>query len=373
MKYSGEQLAIIALNLVPEIGPARFARLVSCFGSAEAAMRAAADEICAAIAVSRELAGKISSFLKQVDPAAEVSLSEGNGAKIVTCIDSEYPESLKTINDYPAVLYVQGDTAVFERPSIAIVGTRKITNYGSSVATSFSREFAGCGITVVSGLARGVDTQAHKTAIDAGGSTIAVLGNGLGHFYPPENRKLQEKIPLHGAVVSEFPFNRRPDKIHFPRRNRIISAISRVTVVIEADIKSGALITAKYAAEQGKEVFAVPGQIYSKSAAGTNYLIKSGAHLADSAEEIMDTISEFYEVRKKFRKPVNIKVSEEKGVADGEQKIIGMLDDNAEGVTVDYLAGNLNMNAGELSKNLLMLEIKGLVKSLPGKMYILNR
>lgn len=370
MGYSGEQLSIIALNLAPEIGPMRFSALVDYFGSAEEAVKAPPAAIAEVLSIPVNLGAKIKASADLGLAEKEAEDSSKLGIRIVTKSDRAYPDGLRLINDQPPVLYVKGDISALESPSIAVVGTRLATSYGRAAASSFAAEFAGMGLTVVSGLARGIDTEAHEASLKNGGKTVAVLGNGLGHCYPPENRKLQEKIIRKGAVVSEFPVDRRPDKINFPRRNRIISALSSATVVIEADIKSGALITAKYAAEQGKEVFAVPGQIYSKYSAGTNYLIKSGAHLADSPTEIIESIPEFHgKLRKHAEKaPAGIAAA-----GEGQQRILWLLESASEGVSVDFLAANLKMEAGALSRDLLALELKGAVRSLPGRIYILQR
>jgi DNA processing protein len=218
-------------------------------------------------------------------------------------------------------------------------------------------------LAVVSGLAKGIDTAAHNAALRGPGKTTAVLGNGLDYIYPRENEKLQKLVGSLGALVSEFPLTLRPDYGSFPRRNRIISGLSLATVVVEADYKSGALITAKFALQQGKEVFAVPGSIYSKVSNGTNFLIKNGACPADSARTVMESLG--YEAA-----PLAEKSAETPAAG---LKVVDVLRDNLQGVSIDKLITSLGAAPGELAKELLDLELRGVIKSLPGKIYTLNR
>lgn len=365
MSFSKEELSIITLHLVPDIGPQRFKKLMQHFGSAEAALNASNKEIAAIENIPFELAQRIADAKKNIDTEKEIALAKKIGAEIITCIDKKYPDSLKNISDPPILLYVLGEIKSKDDLSAAVVGTRHPTSYGKNVAEQFCYELAKNGITSISGLARGIDTIAHNVSIAAGGRTIAVLGNGLNRSYPPENRKLQEKIALHGAVVSEFPMDLHPDKINFPRRNRIISGLAYLTVVIEADIKSGALITARYSAEQGKDVFAVPGSIFSRYSNGCHSLIKSGARLAQSIDDIIDEIKP--SVKNKTEKlPV---AQEFDFLSQIEKQIISLLEEKPQGLTIDNIGLIIKCSNGELASSLLELEMKGMIRSLPGKVY----
>ena len=302
MNFTDEQRSIIALNLIPHLGYGQYQKLVAHFGSAKSALEAPERDIFSVEGITPKAAGEISRARKNLDLEKETAEAERAGARIITCADEDYPEPLKNIGDYPPVIYILGSLKNQDFSSIAIVGTRTPTNYGLSVARNFARAFAESRITCVSGLARGIDSEVHKTCVEEHGRTVAVLGNGLNCHYPPENRKIERQIAENGALVSEFPMGASPDKANFPRRNRIIAALSLATVVVEAGEKSGSLITARFALEQGKEVFAVPGPIFSKTSKGSNGLLKSGALLAESADDIIDGISPFKKLFKKKNK-----------------------------------------------------------------------
>jgi len=240
------------------------------------------------------------------------------------------------------------------------------------VARAISRELAILGITTVSGLARGIDTEVHNVTLSAGGKTIAVLGNGLGKHYPPENRKLEDRIAACGAIVSEFSMDTGPDKGNFPRRNRLISGLALATLVAEADEKSGALITAKYALEQGKDVFAVPGPVFSKYSKGTHLLIKQGAKLTESAQDIIEEIKPLEKIltkRAKTRFPVADDAEE---MEDTEEKIMQIIEVNFGGVSADRISALLKLEPAEIFSSLTTLEVKGYIRCLPGKTYIKN-
>ena len=367
-----EKQAIITLNLIPEIGPKRFSNLVGRFATAEEVLKAQESELVCVEEINEKLAKKISSAKNNIDVNKEIELARKLGINIITCFDPQYPKSLKSLPDSPFVLYVKGEIKEEDLLSVAIVGTRLATNYGKSVAIKFSKDFADCGVTTVSGLARGIDTEVHKATIDAGGRTIAVLGNGLNRHYPPENKKLEEIIAKNGALVSEFPLDTSPDKGNFPRRNRIISGISLATLVVEADIKSGALITAKFCLEQGKDVFAVPGPIFSKYSNGTNYLIKSGAAPALNVKEIIEAIAPLAEwLKNKESSKIEVKGSG-LGLDGIDKRVMDVLDNNVDGVSIDYLLDKVSVSMGELSKALINLELKGFLRTLPGKVFIKN-
>ncbi|MHB9155315.1 MAG: DNA-processing protein DprA [Endomicrobiales bacterium] len=370
---SPEQRALLTLHLVPEVGPKRCMSLLRHFGSAREALGAPVSELSCVEDISQNLAAKIACARERGEAEREMALAEKLGVRILTCQDPEYPETVRMLPDYPAVLYVRGTLTPADTLSVALVGTRRPTAYGRNVASRFARELAGLGVTTVSGLARGIDTEVHDASLSAGGRTLAVLGNGLNRHYPPENRKLEEKLMRSGALVSEFPLDFPPDRANFPRRNRIIAALALATVVVEADIKSGALITSSFALEQGKDVFAVPGPIFSPVSRGTHHLLKSGAGCAESADDIVEAIRPLAEwVRRKRALPPP--PAEELPLAgSGEEKILSLLEEHCEGVTVDQLVGRLRLPLSELSTALLELEMKGLVRALPGKLYVKNR
>lgn len=372
MNFSEEQCAILSLSLLPDIGPRRYQSLVNYFGTAKNVLSASINDFASIENIPENAARRINADIKKVNPDDELELAKKEGARVITCIDGDYPSWLKDISDYPPVIYVRGEILLSDAMSVAVVGTRHPTSYGKNVAEKFSVQLAQRHITIVSGLARGIDTQAHGSSLEHGGRTIAVLGNGLMFHYPPENRALEEKIARNGAVVSEFPMRTRPDKMHFPRRNRIIAGLSLATLVVEADIKSGALITAKIALDQGKDVFAVPGPIFSNYSKGPHFLIKSGAQVAESADDIIDALNQLSDwVRKnKSIPPADLK---EVQLADGPQKkIISFIEAETGGVSVDELILRSGSAPQNLAKELLELELKGLVRSLPGKIYVRN-
>ena len=372
MQLTVEQRSILALSLVPDIGPRRYQAITAYFGSALAACKAGEKDIIAVEGLPMETALRIARKLATVDPEKECSAARQAGVRIITCIDAQYPASLKLTGDYPPVIYVRGELNPDDEVSIAIVGTRHATAYGGNVAEKFAKELAGQGITVVSGLARGIDTYAHRGALSVGGRTVAVLGNGLLKHYPPENSKLEEKIVNSGALVSEFSMNAGPDKSHFPRRNRIIAAMSLATVVIEADIKSGALITAELALEQGKDIFAVPGPVFSRYSRGPHKLIKSGAQLVESSQDIIDALSPLAERINKKNKAAAAPEHEIQGLDGNLQKIVAALGCSHDGLSVDALAQKTGFMPGELAGRLLDLEIKGIIRSLAGNRYVRN-
>ncbi len=370
MNFSNEDKSIIALNLVPHLGYGQFQTLIESFGSASNILELPENEFLRAPGISQRLAKDISEIKIKNAAEKEIIDAEKIGVRILTYKDKDYPEALKNLSDFPPVIYVLGSLLKKDFFSVAIVGTRKPTPYGIAAAAFFAKDFARAGIPCISGLARGIDTEVHKSCIIEKGRTIAVLGNGLNKHYPPENKKLEEEIIKNGALISEFPLNAQPDKENFPRRNRLIAAMSLATVVIEADIKSGSLITAKHALEQGKDIFAVPGPIFSKYSKGTNSLIKSGAHLAESADDIIDEINPFKKLFNEKKKFIKKESETSFALGNSEQKILSVLENELNGTSIDGITQNLNMSSQEAASSLLGLELKGLVSSLPGKIYI---
>lgn len=283
--------------------------------------------------------------------------------------DSGFPSLLAAIPSAPLVLYCRGSLECLKDPSVAIVGTRHPTPYGDRAARMLAEGLAGLGITTVSGLARGIDTAVHEASLKGGAKTIAVMGTGMDQIYPPENEKLAERISVNGVVVTEFRDGTPPLAACFPQRNRIISGLSLGTVVIEARERSGALITARFAAEQGKEVFAVPGPITSKASAGPNRLIQQGAKLVEDVEDILEEISAFHS---KIKPPPANPKSEDlfSLLTSEEQELLNLLSDQPVGI--DGILVKFGKGPGRIHESLLNLELKGAIKSLPGKRYVRN-
>lgn len=288
----------------------------------------------------------------------ELNKAEKEKVKIVFIRDKEFPEKLKTISYPPLFLYVKGEF-LQDKNLIAIIGSRKPTSYGKEVAYKFSKKLAENDIGIVSGLARGIDSISHTGALDGNGYTIGVLGCGIDIVYPAENRELFEKIVKNGgAIISEFPFGTKPKKENFPMRNRIISGLCEGIIIIEAGRKSGTLITAKWALNQGREIFAIPGSIFSSQSEGTHYLIKEGANVITSPEEILAYFG--------WRKEVNLmKTEKEVEVTEEEKEILSLLSSYPQ--HVEEIFAKLNKPPFEVLSILTELELKGLVENLPGK------
>jgi DNA processing protein len=359
----------LLLNMIPEIGPVRANRLLRHFGTAKKIFESTIDEIATIEDIGKILAKKILDITKQIDINKEIEKIKKLNINITTIDDDDYPAQLKNIPDPPIVLYYLGKFTKNDIFSVAIVGTRKPTSYGQLVTEKLTKELVQLNVTIISGLARGIDTIAHWTTIKSGGRTIAILGNGLNVYYPPENRKLETEIIKSGVLVSEFPLNYPPDKSNFPRRNRLIAGLSLGTVVIEGDLTSGAMITARFALDQGKDVFTVPGSIFSKYSRGPHLLLKQGAKLVESAEDIVQEITTLADWILKSNQKKE-KVEELPLLNNIEQEILSKLENEPDGLHIDKLYNLLKRNFSELSQTLISLELKGLIKSLPGKIYI---
>ena len=371
-----EAEALIALNTISGVGSSRLKKLLEAFGSASRIFLAREYALKKVDGIGDKISGEISGFHFE-NLKKELDLAKKLKVNIVTFQDKEYPGNLKSIYDPPLCLYLKGGLLESDTLSLAVVGSRRASFYGLSCAEKFSYALANLGITIVSGLARGIDTQAHKGALKAKGRTIAVLGSGLNCIYPSENKKLADDIACSGAVISEFPLNARPLAQNFPRRNRVISGLSQGVMVVEAARNSGALITADFALEQGRDVFAIPGKVDSATSFGTNQLIKQGAKLIDSIEDIIEELkpklAEYIEkesgktkiadTRKvaKERKS-SIQLSEEEGL------IYSLLDSSPR--HADELIEESGLSSAKVMAILLKLEMRKSVKQLPGKMYI---
>jgi len=366
----------ISLNMTPQIGPRAATKLLEKFGSAENVFHAQRREL-ESLRLRPE---SIESILKrEFHEKAEVELSKVKeiGGDVLNLDDGSYPYLLREIADPPITLYVKGDwQACFDAPCVAVVGSRRCSTYGENASQMLARDLAANGICIVSGLARGIDSAAHRGAIEAKGRTVAVMGTGIGQVYPKDNAKLVDEIlDTGGAIVSQFPLDTPPLSENFPYRNRIISGLSLGVLLVEASERSGSLITARLAMEQNREVLAVPGNITSKNSFGTNYLIKSGAKLV---QQWQDVVSELPSEISAAILPPEIdgkKANENKqpelipaGLTEEERKIWQSLSPD-ETMHVDVLLEKSGLSFGDLNAALLGLEMRELVRTLPGKHY----
>lgn len=354
----------IAFNRVNGIGPARLRALLDECGSVEAAWHATIQQLQAARLDRRSIESLLTAR-REIHPEQEYSRVQAAGVTVLTWDDADYPASLRTIDASPPVLYVRGRLTSQDEWAVALVGTRHASTYGREVAQVLATELARHGITVVSGLALGVDTVAHRAAIEAGGRTLAVLGSGLDQLYPPQNRGLAQTIAGQGAVLSDYPLGTRPDANNFPPRNRIISGLSRGVVVVEAGERSGALITAKFAAEQGRDVFAVPGSILHPGSAGCNGLIQQGATPLLSVDDILEQLNM---VHLQERMDARRTVAAGGQASEQEAQILALL--SAEPKHVDELVRGTNMPAATIGGLLAILELKGLVRQVAAMTYV---
>lgn len=353
----------VGFNLVKGIGAVRLQALINTFGNLESAWNARNDDLASAGLNQRIIEG-IRTIRSQTDPLRVYEDITNKGIKVLTWEDKEYPEKLFAIDQPPPVIYLKGTIKPEDRWSVAIVGTRRVTSYGRQVTEQTSAYLARNGMTVVSGLARGVDGVAHQTALNNGGRTIAVLGSGLDQIYPPEHRQLAERIIENGAVISDYHPGTPPDANNFPPRNRIISGLSLATVVVEAGETSGALITATFAAEQGREVFAVPGPIYAPQSKGTNRLIHEGAQPLLDPADIIDSLN--------LRKVDHYKQATLLLPVDEiESKLMEIL--SLEPVYIDEIQAKAGYPVEKVSAALTMMELKGMVRQVNPMTYLAIR
>jgi DNA processing protein len=366
--------AYIALNMVDGVGPIRVRALLDRFSEPQAILAATKADLMQVEGVGEEVARSITSWREKVNLDGELQRIEKAAVQVVTRDDTEYPKNLREVYDPPIILYVKGTLSERDALAIAIVGSRRTTLYGQDMARKLAYQLARVGMTVVSGLARGIDTAAHTGALQAKGRTVAVIGCGIDIVYPAENEKLaKEIVEKGGAVVTEFPFGVKPDRQNFPMRNRIISGWTLGTVVVEANLKSGALITANQAAEQGRQVFAVPGRADSILSRGTNKLIKDGAKLTEDAEDIL---GEFEYLLPKRATEQTEAASGAGGtkpalvLSDMEEKVMAQL--GREETAIDDIIRASGLTTACVSATLLTLEMKRLVRQLPGKLYVRN-
>ncbi|MBS4036042.1 MAG: DNA-processing protein DprA [Ignavibacterium sp.] len=370
-KLNFEQLADLLLLLsVDGIGPGKIRNLLAKFKKVNKILSAPYSDLIKSDGISKELASriqKVNSNRKAIEDQLDNNLNKLKkiNGRIITVWDDEFPSLLKKIYDPPLLLYIKGSFKENDNYSIAIVGTRQPTSYGKIQAEKISEELTSQGITITSGMARGVDSIAHKTALKNSRRTIAVIGSGLDVIYPPENRKLYDEIAEGGLIISEFNLGSKPDAPNFPKRNRIISGLSLGTVIIETGITGGAMQTARLALDQNREVFAIPGNLGVRQAEGNNLLIQRGeAKLIRSAEDIL------VELELKLKPVIGKNIPKPQiDLTMFEEKVLAALSNDP--IQIDKVAESANLSTSDCLVNLLTLEFKGLVKQLPGKMFCL--
>jgi DNA processing protein len=363
---------LLALNAVFGLGPPRIKKLLVHFGSPQKIFKASEKDLSFCGFLPQQVVASLKQFPLDDFLKKEHELLKKHKAFAISFLCDAYPEQLKEIADPPVILYCKGDVSLLQGPAIAIVGCRRASVYGMTTAEKLAEDLCDYNITVTSGLARGIDTAAHRGALRAQGKTIAVLGTGLAHIYPSENKKLFEAIADKGLLVSEFPMATLPKPFQFPRRNRIISGLSLGVVVVEAAKRSGALITTDLALEQGREVFAVPGKVDSLSSQGVHELIKQGAKLVTCVQDIIDELP--LSLQTKPQKEEKLKeqkdASASKGLSLEEQKILKLL--SSHPVDVDHLCEQSGLPVSQVFSALLKLELFGLIRQLPGKLFVLE-
>jgi DNA processing protein len=353
----------IAFSIVRGVGPVRFRALLDHFGSAERAWQASSEELAAA-GLDRRSLKNLMQARSRLDLDREMARIASIPARAITWESAEYPRLLREIPDAPPVLYIRGRLTEEDEWAIAVVGTRRASAYGRQVTHRLTEALARSGLTVVSGLARGIDSEAHLAALESGGRTIAVLGCGIDQVYPPENRKLAERVVAQGAVITDYPVGTKPEAGNFPPRNRIISGLSLGVLITEAGTRSGARITADYAAEHGRDVFAVPGSILSYASAGTNALIQDGAKLVIKPDDILEElnlmmVAEQAEARQVL--PANAT----------EASLLSRL--STEPTHVDELRQLVGLPISDVTSALALMELKGMVRQAGGMRYVIAR
>ncbi|MDE0013326.1 MAG: DNA-processing protein DprA [Candidatus Poribacteria bacterium] len=398
---SNETISLIHLNLIQGVGLKTVQVLRDVFGTAERALRATADELRKIDGLSPAMCDLLIQKPVLYPIERELELINKYGCQVLTLYDDAYPQHLKVIDVPPLVLYLKGELTLEDSLSISLVGSRNAKDYGRKVSYQLSYQLAQRGLTVVSGLARGIDTSAHRGALEAGGRTIAVMGSGLSVIYPASNRDFVKKIEASGALISEFPIGIKPKPGNFPRRNRIISGLTLGTVVVEASNRSGALITARLAAEQGREVFAVPGEIFSELSAGTHRLINNGAKLINNVDDLLNELPQHVlsqlqsstsgsqrsdikteSSQKSFIQKRNTKIAATQPPTEARQPVQSapppdLTPDertvfDAIGVPsshIDTIVRTTQLPISQVSSVLLMLELKGIIQQLPGKQF----
>ena len=353
----------IGFTLVKGIGAVRFQRLLDRFGDAESAWKAAPAELAEA-GLSLKLIERLVALREKVELSRIWEQIQSKEIQVLTWMDETYPQRLKEIEQPPPVLYLRGELSTEDDWAVAIVGSRRVTPYGRQVTEEIASFLAANGVTVVSGLARGVDALAHKAALKAGGRTLAVLGSGVDRIYPPENRALAEQMYEQGGVLTDYAPGTPPEASNFPPRNRIISGLSMGVVVVEAGETSGALITAEFAADQGREVFAVPGNIFAPQSKGTNKLIQQGALPLLSVDDIMQRLNLTRVGQHKAARKVL-------PADDVEAKLLDAI--GTEPLHIDEIRNQTDLPVEKVSSTLVMMELKGMVRQVGNMQYVAVR
>jgi DNA processing protein len=359
---------LLALHLVPGIGPRLTAALLERFGSAAAILRAGVGQLCEVPHIGNKLAEQIRRVLAQADVGAELENMARHGVRLLSLGRPDYPAVLATIADPPHLLYFRGTLEARDANAVAVVGSRQCTSYGRRLAERLGADLARAGWTVLSGLARGIDGCAHRGALQGGGRTIAVLAGGLSQIYPPEHTDLADQIAASGALVTESSMRMEPMAGMFPARNRIISGLARAVVLVEAGGKSGALITASHAGEQGRPVLAVPGPVDSEASAGTNALIRKGAILCRGVDDVLEELqatAPLIPPGETGAGPVRQELPP--GLDETQQRIWALLAGPPQ--HVDDLARQLGLAVPELTRALMLMEMRRAARRLPGNRY----
>lgn len=350
----------VGFNLVKGIGAARLRLLLQAFGDAKTAWEASPSALRDA-GLSSKLVEAVVQMRSSVDLEAVWQRLQKQGISVITWEDKHYPRRLHEIDQPPPVLYVRGELLLEDEWAVAVVGTRRVTPYGRQIAEQVAITLAHSGVTVISGLAHGVDAIAHQAALNSGGRTVAVLGCGVDRIYPPDHRRLADRMLEHGAILSDYAPGTPPEAVNFPPRNRIISGLSMAVVVVEAGERSGALITAEFAAEQGREVFAVPGNINAPQSAGTNRLIQQGAHPLLDVRDLLDNLDlDLVTEQQTARKIIPADTL--------EAKLLSLL--SQQPIHVDEIRNQADMPIEKISAALTLMELKGLVRQVGGMQYI---
>jgi DNA processing protein len=364
--------AFIALNMIEGVGPVRARSLLEHFGEAPKILAASKSALLRVRNIGDEVAQKIASWEKSADLPGELKRISDFGCHVVIGSDEEYPPLLREIYDPPLVLYVKGSLTAKDKNSVAVVGSRMTTHYGVETARKLAYQLAYVGVTVVSGGARGIDTAAHQGALSGKGRTIAVLGTGINLVAPPENAELFERIAASGAVITQFPFNRPADRQSFPIRNRIVAGMTLGTVVVEANLTSGALITANFATEYGRQIFAVPGRIDSPRSKGCHDLIKKGAKLCEGVEDILSEFEYLFPASNRKPSAGETGVLPALELNENEQVVFAAVKLASE-TCVDEIIRGSGLPSSAVNATLFSLEMKRLIKQLPGKLFVRNK
>lgn len=358
--------AYISLNRIEGIGPVRVRALCAALGSPEAVLAASPAALAGVRGIGPKVAENIVSQRGGLDAGREEAAAAKLGARLVTPVDAEYPEPLKTIYDPPLCLYVRGTLEKKDAQALAIVGTRRASHYGTAQADRLAYQISKAGFTVVSGLARGIDTVAHKAALKAGGRTLAVLGGAMDKLYPPENRELAEEIVAHGALLSEFPLGREPDRTTFPYRNRVVSGLSKGVLVVEAGLDSGAMNTAEQALEQGRSVMAVPGRVDMDGARGPHRLIQNGARLVEDLADVLKEFEFLFPPTEQARLVRQQDARQRLTLLPAEESVVRALWTEPE-LDFDVLIRKTGLSSAQMMTLAMQLEMKRVIRRLPGR------